>query len=303
MRNQFQQVLAQTKAGNTAKIEFQIEGKTYTRLFRPKERLIILGGGHIAFCLYTMAVMVGFDIIVVDDRPEFANADRFPRASRVICGEFAAAIGTLPVGPGDYVVIATRSHTCDPVCLHAVLDEHLPYYIGLLGSRKRTALLLAQLAEEGIPQERLDMIHTPIGLSINALTAEEIAVSIMAELIRERRKNVKRNSRSTVFVEETFPEEVVQTIAQESGAQVLLLVYETVGSTPVKSGSVMTVDAGGRCIGSIGGGLAEYIAVKNAKEILGSGQTRTLAVDLSQDTEEAEGMVCGGTMKILLMCL
>ena len=300
MREEFGQVLSLTKNGKCGKIQFNIDGEVYTRIFRPRERLIILGGGHIAKCLCTMADMVGFDIVVVDDRQEYANADRFPEAGQVLCGDFEETIRSLSITASDYIVIVTRAHKCDAVCIRAVLECVTPYYIGLLGSKSRTRGLIARLKEEGVAADRLDAINTPVGLDIGALTVEEITVSIVAELIKFRRKDLKKRSDNHILIEENYHEEVVEGIIS-GGQQALILVYDTIGSSPVKSGAFMSIDAGGTAIGTIGGGLAENIAIKKASELIGTGDSLTITLNLTEDEASEEGMVCGGTMKILMM--
>lgn len=303
MRNEFDRILKLTRNGICGQINFEIDGNEYVRVFKPKERLIILGGGHIGKCLSLMASMVDFDIVVVDDRPEYASKERLPKAGAVICDEFTEAIKSLRIGNADYVVIATRAHRYDTDCVRAVLDGEMPYYAGLLGSRKRTAKMLSMLENEGYSPERLAQINTPIGLSIGALTVEEIAVSILAELIQYRRKNFKRKSGSHFLAEETFHENIAADIADNPRPQVLMLVYETEGSTPVKSGCFMTIDTEGKCTGTIGGGKGENIAITEGKKLIGSGQKKTIAVNMTKDQGSDEGLVCGGIMKIALFDL
>lgn len=148
--------------------------------------LVILGGGHIALPLATMANLVGYRVTVVDDRPSFANPQRFPQAEQVICQDFAAALAEMDITEHTEVVIVTRGHRHDKVCLEAVINRPAAY-IGMIGSRRRVKALLSDLEDSGVSRERLDFVHTPIGLVIGAETPEEIAVSILAELIKCRR--------------------------------------------------------------------------------------------------------------------
>ncbi|MDT3697791.1 MAG: XdhC family protein [Thermincola sp.] len=148
--------------------------------------LLILGGGHIAKPLAAMAAILGYRVTVVDDRPAFANSARFPGASRVICQDFGRALQDLEIGPTAFIVIVTRGHRHDKVCLKAVVSQPTAY-LGMIGSRRRVKALLAELLEEGIPAGQVERIHSPIGLNIGAETPEEIAVSILAELINVHR--------------------------------------------------------------------------------------------------------------------
>ena len=157
----------------------------------PQERLIVLGGGHIALHVSAIGARCGFEVCVVDDRPDFANSERFPEAARVLCDRFENGIQTLGVTPFDYVVVITRGHRHDADCLRALLALPESAYLGMIGSRRRTREQLRQLQEEGYDAARLQKICTPIGLNIGAETPEEIAVIIAAEMIAvraERRK-------------------------------------------------------------------------------------------------------------------
>lgn len=148
--------------------------------------LLILGGGHIAKPLAAIAHILGYRVTVVDDRPAFANSARFPGASQVICQDFGQALREIQIGPETFVVIVTRGHRHDHLCLRQVVTQPSAY-VGMIGSRHRVRALMAQLQEEGIPAELLERVHSPIGLDIAAETPEEIAVSIIAELIKIHR--------------------------------------------------------------------------------------------------------------------
>jgi len=145
--------------------------------------LIILGGGHIGLALATMAKIIGYKVIVIDDRPSFANPVRFHMADQVICNDFEQALQEIKISPASYVVIVTRGHRHDKVCLKGVIQKPAAY-IGMIGSRRRVKALLASLEEEGIPSEALQKLYSPIGLKIGAETPEELAVCILGEIIK-----------------------------------------------------------------------------------------------------------------------
>jgi xanthine dehydrogenase accessory factor len=151
----------------------------------PQPSLTIFGGGHISLALAQMAHAAGFAIRVVDNREQFANGQRFPMAHE-ICTSFEEAFAKLRPGATDYLVIVTRGHRDDMRVLGwaAATDAR---YIGMIGSRRKVLSVYQALEREGIPPARLDRVHAPIGLEIGALTPEEIAISITAELIAERR--------------------------------------------------------------------------------------------------------------------
>ena len=163
IKEQFAEILNKTQSNQTAQWTVDIDGTAYTRIFRPKERLILLGGGHIAQPLCSIAAMLGFGVTVVDDRPSFANHPRFPEAEQIVCDAFPHAIQALEIHEGDYLAVITRGHRYDADCLRTLLSGTMPKYLGLLGSRRRTIALLNLLEQEGFERKKLDAIHTPTG--------------------------------------------------------------------------------------------------------------------------------------------
>lgn len=148
--------------------------------------LLIIGAGHCAVPLAQVAHLAGFQVIVQDDRPEFAHADRFPTAIRVFVGTIAEVLQGLDDITHLYVALVTRGYQQDLAALR-ILVHHPLNYLGMIGSEKRVRTVYQALQQEGIPPEAVQHIHAPIGLDIGALTPEEIAISIGAELIKVRR--------------------------------------------------------------------------------------------------------------------
>ena len=157
-------------------------------------KLLILGAGHIARPLATMAKILGYEVVVVDDRPSFANSARFNTADTIICNDFERALDAIDINPQTFVVIITRGHRYDKVCLRKVINQPASY-IGMIGSRKRVKALISELEEEGVSSELLQKLYSPIGLKIGAETPEEIAVSILSELIKVQR-GLNQNGKS-----------------------------------------------------------------------------------------------------------
>lgn len=148
--------------------------------------VLILGGGHIAVPLARMAEILGYRYSVVDDRPEFAARERFPGAEALLCMSFQKALEKVLVGTNTSVVIITRGHAHDRLCLREVLKKGAPY-VGMIGSRRKVRGILDGLRQEGVEEERLESVYSPIGLDIGAETPEEIALSIFAEIVAVRR--------------------------------------------------------------------------------------------------------------------
>ncbi len=147
--------------------------------------LFICGGGHIGQVLAGIGKILGFKIIVIDNRPEYASTERFPGADRCLVSEYTGVFDKIPVDRSGHIVIVTHGHRGDEAALTSALHTEANY-IGMIGSRKKVAIIFTHLLEKGIPQERIDRVHAPIGLPIDALTPSEIAISILAEIIAVR---------------------------------------------------------------------------------------------------------------------
>ena len=154
----------------------------------PQPLLMIVGGGHIGQALALQAVLIGFDVTVIDDRPEFTNLDLFPEGVKTRCGDITKEVAAFPIDKDTYIVIVNRGHKHDAETLEACI--HSPAaYIGMIGSKRKVELVRKNLLESGIAtQEEFDRVFAPIGLDIGAITVPEIAMSIAAQLIAVRRK-------------------------------------------------------------------------------------------------------------------
>ena len=152
----------------------------------PPALLYIFGAGHVAYNLYKVAQIAGFDVTVVDDRESYANRERFPDAREVVADDFDRVVQQLHVPESAYIVIVTRGHRDDMRVLRWAVNASARY-LGMIGSRRKTISIYKELEQEGIPAERFAGIHAPVGLEIGAVTPEEIAVAIVAEMIAVRR--------------------------------------------------------------------------------------------------------------------
>ena len=150
--------------------------------------LYIFGAGHISLPLTKMSKLLGFNITVIDNRPDFAKAERFPEAEAVLAGDFTESFGKLKLDKSSYIVIITHGHQHDELVLEWAVSTPAKY-IGMIGSKTKVKTILDHLLAKGISQERLDSVHSPIGLEIGAETPEEIAVSTLAEIIKVRRSD------------------------------------------------------------------------------------------------------------------
>ncbi|MFN8004795.1 MAG: XdhC/CoxI family protein [Acidobacteriota bacterium] len=154
---------------------------------RPPLELIICGGGHVGQAVAKVAALLDFRITVIDDRAEFAARDKFPDPRvQLLAEDFVPALRSLRITPATHIVIVTRGHRHDEICLQEVIAQPARY-IGMIGSRRRTTTIRERLKREGVPPALLQRVHAPIGLDIGALTPEEIALAILAEIVLVRR--------------------------------------------------------------------------------------------------------------------
>jgi len=161
----------------------------------PPSRLVIVGAGHIGRAVSHFGRLLDFEVTVIDDRREFAHRRNLPDADRVIRADFGKALGTLPFTEDTYIVIATPGHEHDAEALRACVRSNADY-IGLVGSRTKIALMREEfLAKRWATARQFDRVHAPVGLPIGSKTVQEIAVSIAAELARERRRNMGKKCR------------------------------------------------------------------------------------------------------------
>jgi xanthine dehydrogenase accessory factor len=154
----------------------------------PDPNLVILGAGHIGRALTKLAKFAGFRVTVVDDREEYANREALPEADEIVVHGFESVFSKVQVDGNSYLVIATRGHNHDLEALKAALVTSAGY-IGLLGSRRKKAVLFKMLRDGGFSDDAVSRVIIPVGLPIGSVTPEEIAVSIMAQIIRKRREH------------------------------------------------------------------------------------------------------------------
>jgi len=277
-----------------------IEAATLER-YMACPRLIILGGGHISLALADIAKKLDFKTIVYDDRPSFASTRRFSSADQVICDSFARLGQNIEFGPSDFVVAVTRGHLHDKECLEAVLSGPEPAYTGMIGSSRRVAIVMGQLLAEGFDALRIRRIHAPIGLPIGGVTPAEISISILAQVIEAKRIRHTDNHWLSGDLE------AVKAIAAGNiRPDALITVLETTGSVPTEPGCKLAMTYEGQLAGNIGGGCSEAEAMRVARQIINAEKKQESfsrwcfhQIDLTDSAEE-DGMVCGGTIKVLV---
>ena len=156
---------------------------------QPAPRLVVCGAGHVGASLARLAAFTGYHTTLIDDRAEFLKRERFPEAQieLLVADDWSSAVrAAVGNGRGVSVAVVTRGHNEDEQCMHVAVHAN-PDYVGLIGSKRRTSIVIDRLREAGIPEEQLSKIHAPIGLDIGAVSPEEVALAILAEIITERR--------------------------------------------------------------------------------------------------------------------
>ena len=259
-----------------------------------KKKLVICGAGHVGVALLRMALLLGFDTTVLEDRPFFADAARRAGAKRVICDSFEQGLDAVDGDEDTYFVVMSRGHRYDLVCLEKIVNKTYAY-LGMMGSKGRSALVRKNLLEQGVPAEQVEGLHAPIGLTIHAETPEEIAVSILGEII-----SIKNQEKKTCG----FSEEQMAILQDETDDRdrVLCTIVDRHGSAPRSIGTKMLVLEDGTVSGTIGGGCVEA-GVKEKARWLMRDETRqqdVIRVSMTACEAEEEGMVCGGVIDVLL---
>lgn len=264
----------------------------YAERVSGRQKLVICGAGHVSIPIIRMGKMLGFRVTVIDDRPKFADHAREAQASEVLCLPFREALDCIAGDTDTWFVIVTRGHRYDTECLQTIIQK--PHaYIGMMGSRRRVALVKQQLEESGVDHDLLESVHTPIGLSIGAQTPEEIAVSVMAEIIQIK------NARSTPG---GYSKELLSTLEEYEGKMVMATIVSRKGSAPRGVGTKMLVREDGLTADTIGGGCIEGEIIQKALLMMRTDEPRfqVCRVDMTADAAEDEGMVCGGVVQVML---
>jgi xanthine dehydrogenase accessory factor len=162
------------------------EAEIFIDVINPHPTVLIVGAGHVGRSIAVLSRFLGFRTVVLDDRAEFANAERLPRADEIIVGDIVEELARFDVNPQTHIVIVTRGHEHDRDALRQVVSSPA-VYIGMIGSQRKVKMVFDDLRASGIAEEALAAVHAPVGLDIHAETPEEIALSIMAEIVMVRR--------------------------------------------------------------------------------------------------------------------
>lgn len=263
------------------------------RISRPA-KLVICGAGHVSMPIIRMGKMLGFHVTVVEDRPKFADDARRAEADQVYCEPFEDGLAKIKGDTDTWFVIVTRGHRYDTDCLRTILGKPRAY-VGMMGSKRRTAIVKDQLEAEGFEREVLEAVHTPIGLKIAAETPEEIAVSIMAEIIQIKNSRAKSGGYSSELLEEILKED-------ECGKSACDNYFQKRFCTTWRRNKDACMPEMEGIIDTIGGGCVESEIIQKALLMIRTEQEgfQVCKVDMTAEAAEDEGMVCGGVVEVML---
>lgn len=266
--------------------------RIFAERFGAAPQLVVCGGGHVGASVVRLAKLLGLPVCALEDRPEFAEQMKEAGADKVLCMPFEEGLAKISGGAECYFVVVTRAHSCDVECLTAILQKPAAY-VGMMGSKGRTALVRRQLTEAGLDPARVEQLHAPIGLAIGAKTAEEIALSILAEIVQ-----IKSSRQLT----EGFSPSLLAALGRLQTPAVLVTIVSRHGSTPREIGSKMLVLPDGSAVGSVGGGIMEYRIQQLAAKMLAGEKVPTQLAACNTDGTGSDAAIaaCGGSMEVLL---
>ena len=262
------------------------EGTFFYQPLRYKFPLVVCGAGHVGYYVAAMGRMLGFDVTVIDEREEWLTAERFPDCRRLL-GDYQKMLDALPRREDSFFIIATYGHQRDLQCLEQIMEMPTAY-TGLLGSRRKVSMIREHLVACNVSQERIDALHTPIGLPIGGDTPAEIAVSIAAQLIQCRSQHGGTGYLGDELLKQW----------KERQARVVITVVDKEGSGPQIPGAVMTYNRDGSISGTIGGGRMELEACCAAEKM----QSGTILQEYDMHGERLcdSDLVCGGNTQLFL---
>lgn len=273
------------------------DGEYLSEKIAGKLEIVMCGGGHIGLSIYNLAQALEWKVTIIEDREEFCNSQRYPNANLVL-GNYSDEISKLDLS-NSAIIIATRGHKNDKSCLTAALLKKKYRYLGMIGSKGKVADTKKAILNEietnnlNITYEELDSIYSPIGLDINAQTPQEIAISIVAEIIK-----VIKNEKKQIELDYNL----LKKLANEDNDFVVARIVEKKGSAPREQGSFLAVFSNGQIFGTVGGGSVEYQVIEDSKKLLKSKDKKSQLFyhNLSNSKASKLGMICGGDVKVLL---
>lgn len=255
---------------------------------KQKPELVIFGAGHVAKALYDLATMQSIPVIVVDEREEICSTERFPLAKRFTGQSYKRLLEMEFTSKRPYYIIMTHGHSYDKQCLRYALN-HRHSYIGMIGSKGKVRATFDDLIRNGYTAESLAKVHSPIGLKIGATTPEEIAISIMAEIIE-----TFRSDKNLVCLDPEY----LQKLSEHDG--IIARIITKKGSAPRSIGAEMLITKN-ETFGTIGGGAVELKAIEEARKKMDGNTFKSEVKEYNLSAKGDLMMICGGDVKILFL--
>ena len=253
---------------------------------KPEPHLVIFGAGHVSKAIAEMAQIVEMKVTVIDEREEVLNRDRFNHGEELILEPYSSFLKKESPFFRPYYIIVTHGHAYDRECLEWCLKSNYAY-LGMIGSKGKVSTTFSLLKENGFTDEDLKNVHAPIGLSIGAVTPEEIAVSIISEII-----SVFRTTKNTITLDPSYLNKAMK----DQGISGRIV--EKRGSAPRAVGSEIFISSFGEVYGTVGGGRVEKETIEEARRMLSKGEDSKL-IHYNLSSKGDLNMICGGDVSIL----
>lgn len=253
---------------------------------KPEPHLVIFGAGHVSKAIAEIAAVLQMKVTVIDEREEVLNRERFTHNEELILESYESFLSKESTFFRPYYIIVTHGHTYDRACLEWCLKSNYTY-LGMIGSKGKVATTFSLLEKEGVSPETLKSVHAPIGLSIGAVTPEEIAISILSEII-----SVFRDNKYSVTLDPLFLERL------KNARGISARIVEKRGSAPRAVGSEIFISESGKVFGTVGGGRVEKETIDEARRMLEKGE-KTKLIHYNLSSKGDLNMICGGDVSML----
>lgn len=283
------------------------ESALFRENMNPRPSIVVCGAGSVGQCVIRLARFLKWNVTAIDDRLDFCRLAEAAGADRTVLNDYETALSEDALyGKRNAFVIMTRGHRYDHACLQSIFSrEECPAYIGMMSSRARAARMRQMLKEDGFSDRSVQALHAPVGLAIGSQTPEEIALSIIAQIMQER--SGQANDAGAEQADPNVVAAVLEVLEHGRHPAVLATIVRCQGSTPRKAGARMLIRRGQPPVGTIGGGCMEAEVIREAEDLLleaaAGVSARPVRVDLTGRSGRSADMLCGGAMDVLLQTI
>lgn len=262
------------------------ENPDLVETIKPEPHLVIFGGGHVSKAIADIAAILQMKVTVIDERPETINRERFTHGEELILEPYDSFFSKDHDFFRPYYIIVTHGHAYDRASLEWCLKRNYTY-LGMIGSKGKVAATFSALKDKGVSPSDLEKVHAPIGLSIGAVTPEEIAISILSEII-----SVFRDTKYSVTLDPIY----LKRAMKDKGVSARIV--EKSGSAPRAVGSEIFISESGEVYGTVGGGKIEKVTIEESEKMLRNGE-RSKVIHYNLSSKSDLNMICGGDVTML----